>query len=113
MLLGLEGIHLHGHLGWRDQILQEDETPAAPLRPITEIQILGQRVVLPSARVVDGSAPPDSRGTVEIEEEARAITAPVLEDEVAVEQNRLDLREERVVLVDMTPARLHHRDFRV
>ena len=37
----------------------------------------------------------------------------VLEHEVRVEQDRLDLRQQRIVLVHVAPSRLHHRDLRV
>ena len=86
------------------------EAPAAQLRAIAQVEIFGQRVVLPAAGVVDRRAPPDARRAVEIEEAARPVAAAVLEHEVPVEQNRLDLREQRVVLVDVAPARLHHAD---
>ena len=44
---------------------------------------------------------------------AAAIAAAVLEHEVRVEQHGLDLRQQRVVLVDVAPARLHQRDLLV
>ena len=88
---------------------QEDEPPAAQLRAVAEVEILGERVVLPAARVGDRRAPPDARGAVEVEEQPGAVAAAMLEHEVAVEQDRLDLREQRVVLVDVPPARLDHR----
>jgi len=37
----------------------------------------------------------------------------VFEHEVAIEQNGFDLREQRVVAVDVRPARLHHADLGV
>ena len=90
----------------------EDEPPAAQLRAVAEIEILGERVVLPAAGVVDGRPAPDAGRAVEVEEAPAAVAAAVLEDEMAVEQDRLDLREQRVVLVDVPPARLHHPDLR-
>ncbi len=44
---------------------------------------------------------------------AAAIPAAVLEDEVRVEQHRLDLGQQRIVFVDVAPARLHQRDLLV
>ena len=113
MLLRLEGVHLDRQLRRRDVIGQEDELPAAQLRAIAEIEIFGQRVVLPAAGVADRLAPPDARRAVEVEEAPAAIAAAMLEHEVRVEKDRLDLGEERVVLVDVPPPRLHHRDFGV
>ena len=66
--------------------------------------------MLPAAAVVDRLAPPDAGGAVEVEEAAAAIAAAVLEHEVRVEQHRLDLGEQRIVFVDVPPARLHERD---
>ena len=53
VLLRLEGVHLDRHFGRRDEVGQEDELPAAQLRAVAQVEILGQRVVLPAARVVD------------------------------------------------------------
>ena len=55
-------------------------------------------------------APPDAGRAVEVEEPAGAIAAAVLEDEMAVEQDGLDSGEQRIVAVDMAPARLDHPD---
>src|SRR5262249_20569034 len=65
------------------------------------------------AGIVNGGRPPDTCRSVEVEEASAAITSAVLEDEMPVEQDRLDLREQRIVLVDVPPARLHHPDARV
>ncbi len=113
MLLRLEGVHLDRHFRGRDDVGNEDELPAAQLRTVAEVQVLGQGVVLPTARIFDDPATPDAGGAVEVEEAAGAVAPAVLEHEVAVEQNRLDLREQRVILVDVSPARLHHADLRV
>ena len=110
MLLRLEGVHLDRHFRRRDDIRQEHEAPARELRAVTQVEIFGQRVVLPSAGVGDRFTPPDAGGAIEIEEAPGAVAAAVLEHEVRVEQDRLDLREQRVVLVDVAPARLHHAD---
>ena len=40
----------------------------------------------------------------------RPVAGTVLEDEVGIEQDRLHLRQQRIVLVDVSPARLHHRE---
>jgi len=68
--------------------------------------------VLPSSRLVDGSAAPHTGGAVEIEEDPGAGAATVLEDEVAVEQDGFDLSEETVVAVEVGPPALHHADVR-
>jgi hypothetical protein len=67
--------------------------------------------VLPAAGVGDHQPPPDAGRAVEVEETAGAIAAAVLEHEVTVEQNRLDPRQQRILAVDVPPARLHHPHF--
>ena len=109
VLLRLEGVHLDGHFSWRDQVREKDELPPAQLSAIAQIQILGQRVVLPAAGIRNRRPSPDPCRAIEIEEETGPIAAAVLEHEVAVQQDRLNLGEERVVLVDVSPACLHHR----
>ena len=71
VLLRLERVHLDRHLGRGDDVRREHEPPAAQLRPVAQVEILGQRVVLPAAGVVDGGAPPDAGGAVEVEEASR------------------------------------------
>ena len=113
VLLRLEGVHLDRHFRRGDDVGQEHEPPAAQLRAVAEVEVLGQRVVLPSAGVGDRFTAPDARGAVEIEETAGAVAPAVLEHEVRVQQDRLDLREQRIVLVDVPPARLDHPDLRI
>ena len=113
VLLALEGVHLHRDLGRRDHVLQEHEPPALHLRAVGEVEVLGERVVLPAAAVDDRLAAPDARGAVEVEEAAGAVAPAVLEDEVAVEEDRLHLGEQRVVAVDVAPAHLHHAHLRI
>ena len=55
-------------------------------------------------------ATPHAGGAVEVEEDAGAGAAAVLEDEVAVEEDGFDLGEEAVVAVEVRPAGLHHAD---
>src|SRR5689334_9938466 len=68
VLLRLEGVHLDRYFSGCDQIRQEDEAPPAQLGAVTEIEIFRDGVVLPSAAVDDGGAPPDARCAVEVEE---------------------------------------------
>src|SRR5260221_5678437 len=112
-LLRLELLHFDRHFGRRDQPGHEDELPPAQLRAIAQIEIFRERIVLPAAGVLDCDAAPNAGSAVEIEEASAAMATAVLENEMTVEQNRLDLREQRVILVDVSPARLHHADFRI
>src|SRR4051794_11772476 len=110
MLLRLETVHLDRHFCRRDEIRHEYEAPAPQLRPIAEVEVLRQRVVLPPSGVVDRHTAPDTSGAIEVEEPSAAVAATVFQDEMSIEENRLDLGEQRVILIDMAPARLHHRD---
>ncbi len=113
VLLRLEAVHLGRHLPRRHDVRQEHEAPAFELGAVAEVEILGERVVLPASRRLDGGAAPHARGAVEIEEPAGPAAAAVLEDEVGVELNSLDLGEQRLCLVEVAPARLHHAHARV
>ena len=53
MLLRFERVHLDRQFRRRHVVGQEDELPAAQLRAIAEIEIFGQRVVLPAAGIHD------------------------------------------------------------
>src|ERR1700722_8364756 len=69
--------------------------------------------MLPTPGFVDGSAPPHTGSSVEIEKDAATRPPRMLKHEVPVEQNGLDLGQQRVVTVDVCPAGLHHPHFRV
>src|SRR5437773_2632296 len=84
--------------------------PAFDLRTVTEIEVFGQRVVFPAAGAFDTSAPPDAAGAVEVEEPARAGARGLFDEEMSVEKHRLHARQQRVLLVEMTPSRLDHAD---
>ena len=66
--------------------------------------------MLPSASLLNGFDAPHAGRAVEVEEDAGARAAAVLQHEVAVQQDGLDLGEERVMAVDVCPTRLHHAD---
>ncbi len=109
-LLGFEGGHLDGELGGALDVLEVFELPAFELRAIAEVGVFGEGVVLPAAGFVDGLATPHAGGAVEVEEDAGAGAAAVLEDEVAVEEDGFDLGEEAVVAIEVRPAGLDHAD---
>ena len=112
-LLRFEGVHLHGQFGSAFDLRQVEKLPAAQLRAVGEVGVLGERVVLPAAGVVDGGAAPDAGGAVEIEENAAAGARAVLDDEMAVEQDAFDFGERGVIAIEVGPARLHHGDLGV
>jgi len=112
MLLRFERVHLDRHFGGaiRSDRKTNRQPPAAR---DTEIEIFGERIVLPAAGLIDRHATPDAGRPVEVEEPPAAIAAAVLEHEVSVEENRLNLGQQGIVLVDVAPARLHHADVRL
>ncbi len=109
-LLGLETVHVYGKFGSTLDAGQIEKFPAAKLRTVGKIGVFGERVVFPATGGFDGRPAPNSGGAVEIEESAAAGTSAVFDDEVAIEQNRFDLREERVVAIEIGPAGLDHAD---
>ncbi len=88
----------------------QHEAPSRHLRPVADVEVLGQRVVIPSARVVERLSAPQPRRPVELEEPAAAVTAPLLHQEVPVQQERLRAGQPRFVFVEVLPASLHHAD---
>ncbi len=105
-LLRLEGVHGDRQLGRGRDLGHEHETPSPQLGAVGEIEVLGQRVALPAPGILDRRAPPDSGGPVEVEETPRDVATAVLGNEVAIEKNGLDIGQERIVAVQMLPARL-------
>jgi hypothetical protein len=76
VLLRLERVHLDRHLGRRETSGRNTNFHPFELRAVREVEVFGQRVVLPAAGVVDPGAAPDARGAVEVEEVAGAVAAP-------------------------------------
>jgi hypothetical protein len=69
--------------------------------------------VLPAAGEFDGAAAPHAGRPVEVEEAAGAVANSLLDDEVAVEQDGLEAREQVRAPVDVRPAHLRAGDERV
>lgn len=97
-------------LGRDAHFVAQDETPSRHLGPVADVEILGQRVVVPSARVVERLPAPQPRRPVELEEPAATVPSPLLHQEVPVQQNRLRAGQPRFVFVEVLPAGLHHAD---
>ena len=107
-LLTLERVHFNRQFGGANHVGEVDELPALKLGPVAQIGILGQGVVLPPARVLDGPAPPDPGRAVEIEEEPRTVPATVLHHEVTVQNHGFGPGEKAVFGVDVSPSGLDH-----
>src|SRR5271167_645762 len=109
-LLRFEAVHVDGQFRSAFDLREIEKLPALELRAIGKIGIFGERVVLPAAGFFDGCTAPDACGAVEIEKSAATRARTMLDDEMAVEKNRFNLRKERVIAVEVGPARLHHAD---
>ena len=110
MLLRLKCVHFNRQLGRRHDFRQKQKPPTLDLRAIAEIEVFGERIVLPASRSLDTSPPPDARRAIKVEEPPRAGARRLLDEEVTVQQHRLDFRQQRVLLVEVTPTRLDHAD---
>lgn len=102
-----------GKLGRDPDVVAHDEPPAGHLGAVADVEVLGESVVLPAARVDEGLAAPKPRGAVEVEEAAAAEARTLLHEEVAVEEEPLGPGQPRRRLVEVVPAGLHHPDARV
>src|SRR6185503_8149128 len=109
-LLRLECVYFDRQFGGHIIVGQINESPAHQLRSIRKIGVLGERVVLPAAGPLDRFAAPHTGRAVEIEEPAASIARDLLDHKMTVEHDRLDLRQQRIVRVDVAPAHLHHTD---
>src|SRR5262245_18938923 len=108
MLLTKKGRHRGRNFAVATHGREVKELPARELRPVGKVGVLGQRVILPSAGLVDATSPPNSGGSIEIEPAAGAAANGLLDDKVSVEENSLSLREQRLPAVPMGPLGLNH-----
>src|SRR4051794_26514441 len=106
MGLLLEGDHLRRKLCGGGVLREIDELPPFDLAAIAEVEIFGERVMLPPAAVVDGGTAPDAGGAVEVHEASAAVAGGVLDDEMPVEKDRLALGQQRRVAIEMIPPHL-------
>src|SRR5580704_3908772 len=110
-LLSFKAIHVDRQLGSAFDLRKIEKLPALELCSIGKIGVFGERIVLPTAGLINSCTAPYARSAVEIEKSAAAGARAMLDDEVAVEEDGFDLCEERVVAVEVRPARLNHADF--
>src|SRR5207237_8488080 len=96
MLLRFKAGHVDGELRRRDYVRKENEFPAGELGSVTEVEIFGECVVLPAARFIDARPTPEASGAIEIEKAPAAAARRLLQQQVAVEEHRLDTGEEGV-----------------
>jgi len=109
-LLHLERADRGRDLGTDRDIVQKDESPARHLCPVAEVEVLGQRIRLPTPGLGHAIPPPHARSAVEVEEASTHVSPALLVQEVAVEVERLCVRKPVLVAVQVIPAGLHHPD---
>ena len=102
------GAHAVGELSGDADVLEKHEAPPAHLRPIAQVQVLGERIGLPPAGILQAAAAPHAGGAVEVEEAAATVTSSLFEEEVTVQQHALRSRQPVVAFVQMVPAGLDH-----
>ncbi len=100
-------------LGRSDNVGYVSDAPAAQLSAIAEIEILRQRVPLPSTGVANALTPPHASAPVEVHEQSAAAARCLLDNEVSIHAQRLHARERRVLAVQVPPARLDTADLRI
>ncbi len=107
-LLNLQSADRSRDLSGNADVVQKHEAPAAHLGSVAEIQIFGERVGHPSARVYETGLPPHPARSVEVEKASGLVPSSLLEVEVAVQEGRLRARQSVLVFVQMVPTRLDH-----
>ncbi len=112
-LLHLQGARTGRDLGGDTDVVEEDEAPPRHLGPVAQVEILGQGVGFPPAGLVQTRPTPDPGGAVEVEEAVGGVAAALLEEEVAVEEERLGPGEPALLLVQVVPAGLNHSHRRI
>src|SRR4029453_17609075 len=113
MLLRLKAIYVDGKLGRHDGLRQVNEPPAFHLRSIAEVEVFGQRVVMPASRIDYAGFAPDPGSAVEVKKSSAATPGSLLEEEVPIKEERLHLGEQGILAVQVAPAHLHHADMRI
>ena len=99
--------HARWQLAGHREVGEKMRRPACEVGAIAQVEVFRQRIVLPTARRLDGLAPPDAASPVEIHERTRRRPRALLDDKVGINPRRLRRSEQRIQLVEMRPARLH------
>ena len=109
-LLGLQGIHLRGKFGRAYYLLQVAEPPAGQLRPVAQVQVLGERIGPPATGLRDAALAPHAARAVEVDEVPQLVAPDLLHAEVRVEPEGLQAGQQVPLAVQVPPAGLHHAD---
>ena len=90
-----------------------NELPAPQLRPVTQVQILGEGVTLPAARISNSRFTPYAPRPIEISQQPGRIPATLLHGKMGVQTKGLQLGYQRKIFVQVLPAGLHNSHFRI
>ena len=94
MLLRLKPIHVYRQLRGSNDVGEVNELPARELRPIAQIEILTQRIVLPSSALLDARTAPQPGRPIEIEKAAAAATRDLLKQKMSIQKYGLHACEQ-------------------
>ena len=106
-------MNVRGELTGTDDVRHVRDTPPRELRAVAQVEIFGDRVVLPAAGIRDALRAQHGASAVEAEEEASVVAAGLLDGELRVESHHRRACERRVLLVEIAPARLGNADLRI
>ena len=93
MLLRLKAVHIDRKFGGHDHIGEVNELPAFQLCTVAEIEILGERVMLPASGIGNARLSPDACGSIEIEKPPAAAAGGLFEEKMTIQEEGLNLRQ--------------------
>ncbi len=82
--------------------------PSFSLGTVTQIQILGERVILPVSCIQNATFPPNSCRPIEVDKGPLLVSPRLLNQEMGIQGKSLQLCEDGIVLIEVRPAALHH-----
>src|SRR5204862_7368695 len=83
------------------------------LGAVTQVKVLAQSIVLPSACFLNAGPPPKTSCSIKIEEPSAPAARGLFEQKVTVQKHRLDPGQQRIAAVKMAPSGLNHADLRI
>jgi len=109
-LLLLEGGDRERDLGVDNDVAEVVNLPSLELSAVREIEILGEGISRPVSSFLDTLTAPDTSSSVEVEGEVAGALGVLLNNKVTVVADGLQLGEEGVIIVEMSPTSLNTSD---
>ena len=94
-----EPVHIDRQFRWGHDFVQKHEFPSGELGAITQIEIFGQRVMLPATCFFDAGFSPESRSPIEIEEASATASSRLFKQQMSVQEHCLDPCQERITTI--------------